>query len=203
MSGYEIDGGRRQYHDTVNPKRSDPRNSRGQTPMHPVIKAQLEEFSDTHSQETLTQSECFEVFSIHSIENGLMGLSVDPFDAHLEESEFGIDGISIILQGELCTDADQTEATLSVGKNHSVEFHFFQSKTSEHYDYGDIAKFLDAVVDFFEEGKLAKSPQVEDLRVCKNLIYSSPTKKNPSLRCFFCTTGTGEMSSPMSLLQNS
>ena len=168
--------------------------------MHPVIKAQLEEFSATHSQETLTQSEYFEVFTIHSIENGVMGLSIAPFDAHLEGAEFGIDGVSIILQGELCTDADQAAATLSVGKNHSVEFHFFQSKTSEHYDYGDIAKFLDAVVDFFGKGKLTKSPQIEDLRVCKNLIYSSLTKKNPNLRCFFCTTGTGEMSIPIEKL---
>ena len=168
--------------------------------MHPVIKAQLEEFSDTHSQESLSQSEYFEVFSIHSIENGLMGLSIDPFGAHLEASEFGIDGISIILQGELCTDADQAATTLAIGKNHSVEFHFFQSKSSEHYDYGDITKFLDAVVDFFEEGSLAQSSQIEDLRNCKNLIYSSPTKRNPSLRCFFSTTGTGEISVPVKKL---
>ena len=165
--------------------------------MHPVIEAQLKEFSDTHSQETLTASAYFEVFSIHSIENGQMGLSIKPFEAHLGESEFGIDGVSIILQGELCTDADQAAAALSVGKNHSVEFHFFQSKTSENYDYGDVAKFLDAVVDFFEEGKLAKSLQIEDLRACKELIYSSPTKKNPSIRCFFCTTGIGEKSAPV------
>ena len=88
--------------------------------MHPVITAQLKEFSDTHSDESLKQSEFFEVLSIHSIENGLMGLNIDPFDAHLEASEFGIDGIAIILQGELCTNADQVAAALSVGKNHSL-----------------------------------------------------------------------------------
>ena len=162
--------------------------------MHPVIEAQLKEFSSAHSNETLSQSEFFEIFSIHSIENGLMGLSVDPFAAHLEGSEFGIDGISVILQGEICTDVDQTTAALSIGKNHSVEFHFFQSKTSEKYEYGDIAKFLDAVVDFFEDGELAVSSQIEDLRACKELIYSSVTKKNPNIHCFFCTTGTGEKS---------
>ena len=168
--------------------------------MHAVVKAQLEEFSGTHSKERLTESEFFEVFSIHSIENGLMGLSIDPFKAHLEKSEFGIDGISIILQGELCTDVDQTNATLEVGNNHSVEFHFFQSKTSESSDYGDVAKFLDAVVDFFGEGALAKSEQVEDLRACEKLIYSAPSKDNPKIRCFYCTTGTGETSPPIQKL---
>ena len=118
-------------------------------------------------------------------------------DSRVIRKKFGIDGISIILQGEVCTDVDQAETTLSVGKNHSVEFHFFQAKTSEHCDYGDVTKFLDAVVDFFEEGKLAKSPQVDDLRACKELIYSSPTRNNPNIRCFFCTTGTGEISDPI------
>ena len=168
--------------------------------MNPVITAQLNDFSDMHSGEPLNQSEFFEVFSIHSIENGLMGLNIKPFDAHLAESEFGIDGISIILQGELCTDADQAAATLAIGNNHSVEFHFFQSKTSEHCDYGDVTKFLDAVVDFFQEGRLAKSQQVEDLRVCKDKIYSAASKKNPKIRCFFCTTGHGEISDPIGTL---
>ena len=129
-----------------------------------------------------------------------MGLSIDPFKAHLEKSEFGIDGVSIILQGELCTDVDQTAATLEVGKNHSVEFHFFQSKSSEKSDYGDIAKFLDAVVDFFGEGDLAKSDQIEELRECKELIYSSSSKDNPKIRCFYCTTGTGDTSPPIQKL---
>ena len=162
--------------------------------MHPVITAQLNEFSGTYSKETFSQSEYFEAFCINSIANGLMGLNIDPFDAHLEASEFGIDGIAIIVQGDLCADPDQAEATLSIGKNHSVEFLFFQSKTSEHCQYGDLAKFLHAVVDFFEEGKLASSPQIDDLRACKDLVYSSPTRKNPSIQCAFCTTGTGEAS---------
>lgn len=168
--------------------------------MHPVIKAQLKEFSYKHSDESLTQSAFFEVFSIHAIDNGLMGHSIDPFKAHLEETEFGIDGISIILQGELCTDDDQAETILSVGTNHSAEFHFFQSKTSENSDYGDVAKFLDAVIDFFGDGKLAKSIQVEELRSCKDQIYSTPTNKNPSIRCFYCTTGAGTISEPIQTL---
>ena len=162
--------------------------------MHPVIKTQMKQFSDSHSKEQLTESELFEVYSIHSIENGIMGFNLDPFDIHLKGSEFGIDGISVILQGDLCTDVDQVSVSLEVGQNHDVEFHFFQSKTSEKLDYGDLSKFLDAVVDFFEDEMLANSTQVGDLRACKEHIYSSPSKKNPSVRCFFCTTGTGEAS---------
>ena len=159
--------------------------------MHPVIAAQLKEFSGTHSEECLSEPEFFEVFSIHSIENGLLGSNVDPFGAHLEASEFGIDGLAIIVQGELCTNVDQVAEALAVGKNHSVEFHFFQSKTAEHVDYGDISKFLDSVVDFFKDGRLAKSAQISDLRECKKLIYSSTSKKNPNIRCFFVQPAPG------------
>ena len=168
--------------------------------MHPVIRAQLDEFSAAHSKEDLTESEYFEVFCIHSIENGLMALSIDPFNAHLESTEFGIDGVSVLVQGEACVDPDQTAAALSVGKNHATEFHFFQGKTSTKASYGDVTKFLDAVVDFFEAGTLAHSEQVDELKACKDQIYSSPTKINPSLRCFFCTTGTGEVSPPVQQL---
>ena len=162
--------------------------------MHPVVKAQLKDFSDTHSNEKFSESEFFEVYSIHSIENGLMGLNINPFDAHLEGKEFGIDGVSIVVQGELCNDTDQVAAALEVGKNHEIEFHFFQSKMSRQVAYGELSKFLDAVVDFFAEGELAQSPQIDDLRNCKDLVYSSASNKNPSIRCFFCTTGTGEVS---------
>ena len=170
--------------------------------MHPVIQAQLQDFLNTNSKQEFEEYEAFEIYSIHAIENGLMGLNVDPFDVHLNATEFGIDGVSIIVQGELCTDPDQVTSALSFGKNHSIEFHLFQSKTSTHLDYGDAAKFLHAVVDFFNDGKLAQSSQIEDLRNCKDVIYSSLTKKNPNIRCFYCTTGTAEVSDVIEQLKN-
>lgn len=170
--------------------------------MHPVVRAQLDEFSANYPDEPLSQSDFFEIYSIHSIENGLLGHDIDPFKVRLGNPEFGIDGISILLQGDLCLDIDQVDDALSVGRNHVVEFHFFQSKTSTRSKYGDISIFLDAVFNFFEDGHISGGSQLEDLRACKDRIYETPSKRNPIIRCFYCTTGTGETSNRTKQLVN-
>lgn len=106
--------------------------------MNPIIQAQLNNFKDMNPNEVMSESELFEVMSIFSIENGILGENINPFRAHLKGSEFGVDGVAIYIQGSLCTDIDEAEEILSLGKNHTSEFHFFQSKTSDSLDYGNI-----------------------------------------------------------------
>lgn len=168
--------------------------------MNPVVKAQLKEFMKNNADEDLSESESFEVMSIFAVENGILTENIDPFVAHLRGTEFGVDGIAIIIQGELCSNTDEVADILAVGKNHSIGFHFFQSKTSESIDYGDMSKFLDGVYDFFNGGKLLESAQVTDLMAAKDLIYSSASKENPKLKCFYCTTGANETPAPISKL---
>lgn len=168
--------------------------------MNPVVKAQLKEFQKNNSDEDLSESDFFEVMSIFAVENGILTENIDPFAAHLRGTEFGVDGIAIIIQGELCTNTDEVADMLAVGKNHSVGFHFFQSKTSESVDYGDMSKFLDGVYDFFNGGKLLESAQVSDLISAKDMVYSAASKENPKLRCFYCTTGANDIPSPISKL---
>lgn len=171
--------------------------------LNPIVKAQLSEFMKNNPSEGMSESDAFEVFSIHSIENGLLTQAINPFDIHLKGTEFGLDGIAILVQNELCTSTDEAQVILESGKNHLVEFHFFQSKTSESVDYGDLSKFLDAVHDFFVDSGLVKSDQVADLKAVKDQIYRSAMKSNPALRCFFVTTGTGLMADPVQKLVDS
>ncbi|WP_198430355.1 hypothetical protein, partial [Xanthomonas arboricola] len=105
--------------------------------MNPVVSAQLGEFKRSNPNCFEKDSEYFEVFSIFSVENGLLGENIDPFDAHLKGEEFGVDGIAVLVQGTLCKDTDDVASVLAVGNHHLAEFHFFQSKTSEKMDYGD------------------------------------------------------------------
>ncbi|HEN3664321.1 TPA: hypothetical protein U5E42_004157, partial [Yersinia enterocolitica] len=162
--------------------------------MNPIVKAQLKTFREMNPNETMSESDLFEVMSIFSLENGILGENIDPFRAHLKGSEFGIDGVAISIQGALCTDIDEAAEILSSGKNHTSDFHFFQSKTSDNLDYGDIAKFLDAVYDFFTTQSLVKGAQLESLVEVKDEIYGKATKTSPSLRCYYCTTGSGHVS---------
>ena len=162
--------------------------------MNPIVKAQLGKFREANPNETYSESDFFEVMSIFSIENGVLGENIDPFRAHLKGDEFGIDGIAISIQGALCTDVDEAADILSVGKNHTSEFRFYQSKTSDSLDYGNISKFLDAVYDFFTEKKFVTGAQLENLVDVKDTIYEEATKTSPSLRCYYCTTGSGQVS---------
>lgn len=162
--------------------------------MNPIVKAQLSKFMATNSNENLDESNFFEVMSIFSLENGILGENINPFRAHLKGVEFGIDGLAIFIQGTLCTDVDEAIEILSIGKNHTSDFHFFQSKTSDSLDYGNISKFLDAVYDFFTSRNFVTSVQLENLVEVKDKIYEKAAKESPSLRCYYCTTGSGQVS---------
>jgi hypothetical protein len=148
--------------------------------MNPVVNAQMKAFEKTNPEAKLKDYELFEVFSIFSICNGILTNNVDPFAIHLKGDEFGLDGVAIIVQGDLCRNSDDVDSVLAIGKSHDVEFNLFQSKTSEKLDYGDL--FIDP------------TEQLADLIAAKDTLYSSALKRNPALRLFFATTGTAELS---------
>lgn len=162
--------------------------------MNPVVQAQLKKFSESNPSLNYSASDFFEVFSIYSIANGMMTDDIDPFKAHLRGDEFGIDGVTILVQGELCTDSDEVAEVLASGKNHRVEFGLYQSKTSESADYGDMSKFFDAAYSFFEGDFLNPSEQLQDRIAAKQTLYESALKRNPSLNLYYVTTGTGAIS---------
>lgn len=162
--------------------------------LNPVVRAQLKAFEKSNPDTGLNESELFEVFSIFSITNGILTDNIDPFAAHLKGKEFGIDGISIIIQGELCINSDEVATSLNSGKNHLVEFNIFQSKTSEKADYGDLSKFFDASFNFFNSQFLNPTDQLCDLLAAKDAVYEAALKKNPKLRLLYTTTGSGEKS---------
>lgn len=168
--------------------------------MNPVVQAQLKAFSESNSSVEFSNTEFFEVFSIYSILNGTMTEDVDPFEVHLSGDEFGLDGIGILIQGELCNSSDDVAEALSIGKNHDVEFTLFQSKTSESANYGDMSKFFDAAYAFFDGSFLNPSEQIQDRAASKDAVYGAALKRNPTLRLYYVTTGTGEVSAQIQKL---
>ncbi len=113
--------------------------------MHPVIKAQCQQFKANESLNQMSESEVFEAYTIYSVVSGQLGHGINPLHVHLKGNEFGLDGVAVIIQGELATDTDEANAALEDLNNPEVEFAFFQSKTGTSYDYGDISKLFDAV----------------------------------------------------------
>jgi hypothetical protein len=161
--------------------------------MNPVNQAQMKEFAEAYDLTKKSESDQFELYSIYSIINGGSGENIDPFDAHLIGTEFGLDGVAIIVQGNFVTDADEAAAAIAETKNPQIDFYFFQSKTSSAFDYGEIAKFFDSIKGFFS-GQLAnESDQLDDLIEAKDYLYANGVRRrNPGIYCFYSSTGTYE-----------
>lgn len=171
--------------------------------MNPVISAQLREFSKSHSIADVAPETRFELYSIFSILTGLLGENIDPHDVHLTGNEFGLDGIAILIQGEPVKNRLEAEDKLTTIKNPSVEFIFFQAKTSTNYDYGDISKFFDAIDDFFDGELNSESEQVADLNGAILAIYEIGVgKRNPKISCYYAATGNYEKPARIEKLKN-
>ena len=161
--------------------------------MNPVNQAQMTEFAESFALQSEKESDQFELYSIFSILNGASGENVDPFDAHLKGTEFGLDGVAIIVQGKLVTNADEASAAIGDSTNPSVDFYFFQGKTSAKFEYGDISKFFDAVSEFFSGVHSGESGQLDDLISAKSYIYANAVKRrNPGVSLYYATTGNYE-----------
>ena len=95
--------------------------------MNVITESQLNDFKKENSYNGLSKSEAFEIFSIYSTMVGDLGLTDHSEDFHLKGSEFGIDGIGILIQGQPITstsDLDHLSEHLRVSE---IEFLFFQS----------------------------------------------------------------------------
>lgn len=171
--------------------------------MHPVINAQLKSFSETNNLTHEKRDTQFENYSIFSVLSGFLGEDVDAYNVHLKGNEFGVDGIGIVIQGELVTNTTEVLDLLERVKNPSVHFIFFQSKTSTNFDYGDISKFYDSILDFFNDDLSSESSQVEELTKVMKIIYEKAVgRKNPQLSCFYITTGNYTSASQIEKLRN-
>lgn len=85
--------------------------------MNPVNQAQMNEFAEAYDLVKKAESDQFELYTVYSIIRGGSGENVDPFDIHLAGTEFGLDGVAIVVQGNLVTDADEAAAAISETKN--------------------------------------------------------------------------------------
>jgi len=160
--------------------------------MNPVIRAQLREFAKAHSITLDREEKQFEIYAIFAILSGLLGEAIDSYDVHLDGDEFGVDGIAVVIQGELVRDRQEADEKLAAVNNPSVEFIFFQAKTSTGYDYGDISKFFDAVTGFFDGELRGESEAVDDLIGAMEAVYEKVGKRNPRISCYYVATGNYE-----------
>ena len=117
-----------------------------------------------------------------NIENVTMG----------EGNDTGIDGLAIIVNGQLIESKDEVDDLIEKNSFLEVDFIFTQSKTSSKFSGSEIHNFFFGVKDFFSsEPKLVRNESVNKYVEITNHIYekASSFKSNPKIKLFYVTTG--------------
>lgn len=110
-----------------------------------------------------------------------------------EGYDIGIDGIGIIVNGDLVNTVEEIDDLASRNKYVEAEFIFIQSKRSSKFDGAEIGTFLFGVRNVFEtEPKLPINGKVQHKIKLINTIYEKSglfKRGNPSCRLYYVTTG--------------
>lgn len=174
--------------------------SDGRTTMDPVTESLVAEFSKEHSLDQLKNDKQFEHFSSYVVVRGEHTESFDTNDIVVGDDEstkkgadIGIDGIAVIANGVLVTDAEELEELIDRVGYLDVSFIFVQAETSSNFEGSKIGTFGFGVMDFFRETpKLKRNEKVAAAAEIMQVIYSKSSKfrrGNPICKMFYVTTG--------------
>ena len=162
------------------------------------VKSILDEFTNDFKLEKLEISKRFEYLTNYLV---VSKIHPDVFNAlpDLQEidvdngSNFGIDGIAIIINNNLLVNKDDIEI-YKRSKDLDIRIIFTQSKTSPSYDSGSIYKFIGAVQNFFAENNdINLTAEVKYFKDIYNYLFEHNNarlinKNSPRCELLFSTT---------------
>lgn len=162
--------------------------------MDVVTQSLLKEFAESQKIEGQSQSVQFEAFTNYIVVSDIYPEEFDFNVIATGPGEFGIDGIAIIVNDVIVDDDEQLEDLIEHNSVMQVQFLFVQSKTSSSFDAGDMSKFFQAVLDFFnEEARFKQNERIIELQRLKNRLYlvaSKFARGLPKIALYYATTGT-------------
>ncbi|MGU3387655.1 AIPR family protein [Methylobacterium sp. D53M] len=161
--------------------------------LDPVTASLLKEFSIAQNLENQTDEEKFEHFVNNLAVSDVFPGEFTVSDLATGQTEFGIDGIAIIVNDTMIEEDDQFDDIVQATKTLECDFVFIQSKTSNHFDSGEMLKTLSAIIDFFSKDiKFVQGIEVKSKFDIKNKIYDQAhlfTRRLPQLTIFFASLG--------------
>lgn len=164
-----------------------------------ILKSYLDDFARRFDYESEAEHLQFEYFVAHC-------LVAEDYQGHFNAEELsvgsanGIDSVAIFVNDVLV----ETRAEIDSLSKHNIDvrFLFIQTKTSPHYDQGDLLKFAQAVRYFFSKEKKSADYALASWHEIKDAIYRNAIKfaDNPRLDLRYSTTSLGR---PNQLLSDS
>lgn len=161
--------------------------------MNQIIQSYLDAHIKEYEIESYDQSTAFEHFINKCIINRLSTERFDPIDVMTDDGEIGLDGVAILLNGQLVTDLASCHVIYENNRSVDVKIVFIQTKTSASFDGGEISTFLKGVKHFFETNDVRPktNPKMENLISIKDYIYAQSINQpqKPSLEMYYVCCG--------------
>ena len=161
--------------------------------MDKITESLVEEFLQSQKLTHLEDADAFERFANFATVSGEHSDSFDVEEVSSPDTEVGIDGIAVLVNGVLVTSAEEIDALAEQNGYIEATFIFVQAKRSEGFSESDMGTFGFAVKDFFSDSPaLPKTDFIERYLAIKDAIYGQSPKFSrglPALQLYFVTTG--------------
>jgi hypothetical protein len=180
--------------------------------MHIILEKYTNELCQNFEHDKLSDSKKFEIFCNYCTVSKHYFGRFDPIDVTTDEDDASIDGIAIIIDGELVRTIDDAIEIFKTHKtNLSADLIFVQTKTSDSFKKNEISNFKMGIEDYLSlnpklpNGKLNKDSLEIFLKLLDNLHKIK--NRRPNIHVYYCTTGTysheKEISASFDILERS
>lgn len=162
--------------------------------MHIILKNHTNELSVDFEHQDIGESKKFEMFCNYCcVSKHFLG-RFDPLDVTTDEDDASIDGIAIIIDGDLVRTPDDALEIFKTHKtNLSAEIVITQAKTGESFKKDEISNFKMGIEDYLSldprlpNGKLNKE-SIEIFKILLNNLNKIKGRR-PNVYVYYCTTG--------------
>ncbi len=160
--------------------------------MHAILSQYIEDLSHEFDIQNESESKLFEYFCNYVITSKYFLGRFNPMDITTQEDDASLDGIAIIIDGELIISVDDAMTAFDTYKTSlPVDIIITQAKSGESFSKDDISNFNLGLQDFFSlEPKLPNGIyNGQAIEIIKVIVANVKKIKNkmPNLKVFFCT----------------
>ncbi len=161
--------------------------------MDRITKSLLDEFSRNADLLHLPEDARFEHFASYLAANRFLSESFETTEIVTTQPDGGIDGIAVVVNGALATDAELVEEFEHANGYLDATFVFVQAERSAAFDSASIGQFGFGVLDFFSTSpQLPRGSRTVSAAAVMTALYDRSRafrRGNPACRLYYVTTG--------------
>ncbi|QZA81378.1 AIPR family protein [Deefgea piscis] len=163
--------------------------------MHIILKNHISELAEDFQYDGIKDSKLFELFSNYCVISKHFFGRFDPKSVTTDEDDASIDGLAIIVDGDLITTEDDAIEVFKTHKtNLAVDLVFVQSKSGESFTKEDINNFKVGLEDFLSLDPVLPNGKLNtELLAVFNIVLKNLKKvrnRRPNAYIYYCTSGT-------------